>query len=267
MEEDLGEPLNSTEVEEKMVDAWGSLEFDEVKLKDFAYVEKSIKVSSDAHVVLSTGTLVSKIEDGYLSDGTPARQLTLTIEAVETPDPKLPPQKSVREKPLTYRRPTAESSQLMYNQIRKAQGLRAEKVNNEIHVMDTENEVQTTSFEMYASLVGLCSIKKVQCFQFKLTKANEPPPEAVKQDPNCRGLPECQWPVTTIQFVAVLSETDPKTGVESKSKSIIRMKLQQDVPFLSKLIQYCYEGISTYQGQKFPVSICYDLKDFRKGTP
>ncbi len=274
MEEDLGAPLQAEEIAEKMITSWGNTSLEQVQKDDFLATEKSIKISSlDPRVTLRKGFTVTQLEDVVLEDQSPARYIHMLVQAeeiVEGQQSRL----STREKKLGYRKETASRetnsestvSTHVLSEMTKDLEIRR-PFSDQVQTKDTEDEIQLSPYEMFRGIVFLCGQQGIECFKLESEIIEEDVPSEIRADASCRGIPGCRWKLTRVQLVAFISAVDPETNTESKSKAIIKLKISNDLPFLSRLVEYCYEGITTYQSQKFPVSVCHKLKDFRRGTP
>ena len=270
MEEDLGEPMKPEAVAEKMIVSWGNTSLEQVLKDDFLATEKTIKISNlNPNLTLRKGMTVTRLEDFNLEDGSPARYIHMLVQSEEIAEGQ-ETRLSTREKRIGYQKETSRSTQ--------SEQARATNVLNEltrdlsirrpgtVQQKDIEDEIQLTPYEMFRGLVFLCAQEGVECFKLETQQIEETVPSEISQDPSCRGIPNCRWKLTYVQLVSFISTIDPETNTESKSKAIIKLKISNDLPFLSRLVEYCYEGITTYQSQKFPVSVCHKLKDFRRGN-
>ncbi len=271
MEEDLGEPIKPEAVAEKMIVSWGNTSLEQVLKDDFLATEKTIKISNlNPNLTLRKGMTVTRLEDFNLEDGSPARYIHMLVQSEEIAEGQ-ETRLSTREKRIGYQKESSRSTQ--------SEQARATNVLNEltrdlsinrkagtVQQKDIEDEIQLTPYEMFRGLVFLCAQEGVECFKLETQQIEEPVTSEIRQDPTCRGIPNCHWKLTYVQLVVFISTIDPETNTESKSKAIIKLKISNELPFLSRLVEYCYEGITTYQSQKFPVSVCHKLKDFRRGT-
>lgn len=273
MEEDLGTVVQAEEVAEKIIDSWGDTSLAQVQKGDFLATEKSIKISTlDPRVVLRKGFSVTELEDVVLEDQSPARYIHMLVQAEEIVDGQQS-RLSTREKKIGYRKETTDrstnneqtaSANVLTEMTRD---LEIRRSSDQVQTKDTEDEIRLTPYEMFRGIVFLCAQDGVECFKLETEAIEEDVPEEVRADANCRGIPNCRWKLTRVQLVTFIKSVDPETKAETKAKAIIKLKISKDLPFLSRLVEYCYEGITTYQSQKFPVSVCHRLKNFQRGTP
>ncbi|MEK6773574.1 MAG: hypothetical protein AABY64_06520 [Bdellovibrionota bacterium] len=273
MEEDLGPLVEADEIADKMVTAWGNTSLEQVAKDDFLATEKTIKISTlEPHLTLRKGMTVTRLEDVTLDDQTSARYIHMLVqseEIIQGQESKL----STREKKIGYRKETADRSANTENTAsthvlnEMARDFAINLKSNTAHTKDIEDEIQLSPYEMFRGIFFLCSQEGVECYKLETEQIEEDVTEEIRADATCRGIAGCRWKLTRVQLVAFITDTDPTTNTETKSKAIIKLKISKDLPFLSRLVEYCYEGITTYQSQKFPVSVCHKLKDFQRGPP
>ena len=89
-------------------------------------------------------------------------------------------------------------------------------------------------------------------------------PLEVKEQ-GCRFFPDCKWSGKKVSFVIRVSYRDEESDEMKTHNNVISFKIVNEMPYLFKMVEYCFEGLSEYQGQKFPVKICTQVKDVTKG--
>lgn len=109
--------------------------------------------------------------------------------------------------------------------------------------------------------VDSCDIK---CSNLKSETQVQDAPALMKAQENCAGLTDCKLNVKKVSFDWVI---ELKTG-ESVERQRVNywVSLSPDLPFLSRMTEYCYRQLYPVQGQKVLVTTCTKLKNFKKGN-
>lgn len=104
---------------------------------------------------------------------------------------------------------------------------------------------------------------EIQCSNLKSTEATIPVPDLIRAQENCGGFQNCNYKVKTVAFDWTISL---KKG-ESVEKQRVNysIKLSPDMPFFSRLTEYCFRQLYPVQNQKVLVTTCTKLKNFKRG--
>ena len=264
-EEGDGTPVDVKEVQQKMIESWGDANALDIKKSEFHYQEKTVRISTlRPQLVLQKGTTVSSFTDTQTS-----RLYNLIIQSNEILD-NSQSKLSTREKSLEiaksalYDQTTALA--MHKSAMKVIQNSTLATSNSELNAMADESEITQTGIELYINLMYVCGYTNFQCYNLTIENTKEAAPDLVRQQTNCLGLPNCQINVTKIQFDVVFTSYDETAHTTVKSKVIYKIKLSPDVPYLSHLMDFCYMGMASSNNQKFPVEICYQTENFKKGN-
>ncbi|MBL7543526.1 MAG: hypothetical protein JNL11_06895 [Bdellovibrionaceae bacterium] len=238
LEENLGEKVSAEQFEKIVVDSWGSDDIFSIKKNDYAYIEKNISLNYGPMQpsLLKAMTVTNITEDAEVV------RYHMVVQSREVQNGTEAAQSS-RERVLAVKK-TASTKSLSLKNI--------------------EDEIQTTPFEGFLDVLSLCSYQTVECYKLKSEDFTEALPQLMI-DKGCRSFPDCRWSGKKVSFVVRISYKEDGSDEVKKQNNIISFKIVNNMPYLFKMVEYCFEGLSEYQGQKFPVKICTQVKDTIKG--
>lgn len=238
LEEDLGDKVSPEQFEKVVVESWGSDDITSIKKDDFAYLEKVISINHGVpRPSFAKAMTITEIEDA--ADVLSYHMIIQSEEVQEGANSKL----SSRERVLKVKKTKTDEASLVQKNI--------------------EDEIQSTPFEGFLDTLALCSYQSVECFKLEVKDFTEALP-AKMQASNCRFFPDCKWSGKSVSFVIRITYKD-ENGEMKKQNNVISYKIVPNMPYLFKMVEYCFEGLSEYQGQKFPVKVCTQVKDAIKG--
>lgn len=243
LEEDLGAQVSNDAYQKAVIQSWGDTDLAQMKQGDYAYIEKLIGINNaPLKKVIGKGMTITEVEEA--TDLTNFHLVIQSEEMVDNSQGKL----SSRERVLSVKKTSSASSQ---QQVRQK---------------DTEDEIQTTPFENFVYALSICSYKTIQCYRFKIEDFTEDvPAEMQGSNKNCRGFENCKWSGKKISLVIKVSSQDPTTKETKTFNNIISYKVVPKMPYLFRMVEYCFQGMSEYQNQKFPVRVCQNVKDTMNG--
>lgn len=241
LEEDLGPQVSADSFEKAAVEAWGDDNIFSIKKDDYAYVSKSVSINNlGMKPTLGKAMSVTNIVD----EGEVVKH-HVVIQSEEIQGEGQPSKMSTRERVLAVKKAST-----------AAQNLKQQ---------DVEDEIQMTPFEGFLDVLSICRNKSVECFKLKVENFNEEIPLEMQGENKCRFFTGCKWSGKKVSFVIRVSFTENGSSEVQKQVNIISFKIVNDMPYLFKMVEYCFDGLSEYQGQKFPVKICTQVKDAIKG--
>lgn len=251
LEENDGPEVPVEQVQSALTTAWGSAQPDSILLNEFSYLEKDIALSDmTGRLVLREGKTVQKIEEnGTDKTYTIVQQ---TEEFTDNNQSKI----STDQRVITVKK-SGDPITAAQKFLKIASGpIRPNSLG--------------ISLETFFNLLLIC--KKdvgwdVTCHNLKTWDSLEDPPAPIKQSADCRGLKNCKISKKNISFDLILNTVDEATNTKSRQKILYTAKISPDVPYLSRLMDYCIQGLMDLNKQKFPVTICHSIKDFQAGTP
>lgn len=106
---------------------------------------------------------------------------------------------------------------------------------------------------------------EIKCFNLKVTEEVRPAPDLIKAQNNCGGLENCSLKVKTVSFD--WAAYYKKGEVTEKQKVNYSITMTQDLPFFSRVTDYCYRALAQAGTQKALVTVCTRMKNFIRGTP
>lgn len=243
LEEDLGSQVSNESYQKAVIQSWGDTDLSQMKQGDYAYVEKLIGINNaPLKKMMGKGMTITQVEED--TDATHFHLVIQSEEVIDNSQTKL----SSRERVLSVKKTSSASSQ---QQVRQK---------------DAEDEIQTTPFENFVYVLSICSYKTVQCYKFKVEDFTEDVPvEMQGADKKCRGFANCKWSGKKLSVVIKVTSQDPTTKETKTINNIISFKVVPQMPYLFRMVEYCFQGISEYQSQKFPVRVCQNVKDTMSG--
>lgn len=257
LEFDDGPEVQPEAMQAKVIEAWGNDDPSSIKLNEFAYIEKSIKIGVDKspssfRVIEQQGYTVGKIED--VDTQRNFHILVQIAEVQEDDSTKL----STNEKVLTIAKPQVNSL--------VEQSIKTLKTNSDPSSTPLEGkENRYTSIETLLLILNSCYSQpgwNVKCHNLKTSEWTEPPPYYVQKQENCGGIPNCLITKRKVEFDVIVNTFDEETNSNIRHKVHYWFVFSPEVPYLSKIMEFCYMGIGTYKKQKFPLTVCNKVEGF-----
>lgn len=240
LEDDDGTPASADQVQNAIVAAWGQVSPLTISNGEFSYLEKDMAIGDmPARVIFQEGKTVQAVSE------TETEKTYTILQQIAEIDSNNQQKLSTSERTV---------------RITKS----AQIVSDPLQMMSTALPL---SVEIAQQLLYTCVRDKdwdANCYNLKTWDSLEAAPSAVASREGCEGLPNCQWRQKNVAFDLVLKTKDEKTGVTSKTKASYTIKMSPDAPYLSRLTEFCYQGIGTASGTHFPVLICHKIKNFRR---
>lgn len=273
LDTDHGPAVEPSEVQQAILEAWGDADFNSIRQGDFLYIEQDQKVSSlEPRVVYkeasdvksrtvneAQGTITylfevqtQAMENGSFKPITVIEDpLTVPItppSSMETPSPS-PTQKAAFPDSLeSFQKSMAEGRVGLYSS-----GPR----NHYLGV-----------FTIQTMLLACVKDKDwdVSCHNLQVTEGTRPPPMGVASQPQCGGIPGCLIRYKKISFDLVVNLKNADTGEVKAEKANYELVISPDVPYLSRLLEFCNQLMVPTQNQKVLVKLCNKVQNFKVGT-
>lgn len=151
--------------------------------------------------------------------------------------------------------------------------------NNEQNKSTTEynyppiTDAMMTSFHNFHLLLLICDPKikfnidsNAVCSNLEVKRFTSPPPLSVQQKENCGGIPNCEINKVKVSFYRTFDDED-LDGNAIRNKMLYDVTISSDVPYLSKIMEMCQQGIVEIDKKtKIYARICDRTVDFEKGT-
>ncbi|MGZ3781894.1 MAG: hypothetical protein ACXVCY_14680 [Pseudobdellovibrionaceae bacterium] len=266
-------PTTPAALQSALADGWGHADPATMQPNDFLFQETEQKIETDPNpfYVLQEGITISKKDE----TSTDYIYTFLYQTRVIKRDQESPA--ATREDHRTVAKPNASAATMVtssdpMNFIKPLQ-------RNTIKAM-AEDYQMTLGFEKLYSLAYACTKSaaldkyckdqlkvescEIECSNLKSTEQTVPAPDLIKAQDNCAGYENCTLHTKKISFDWTIALKNGQTIEKQKvNYSVI---LSPDLPFFSRMTEYCYRQLVTVQNQKLLVNTCTKLKNFKKGS-
>lgn len=265
-------PTSLQEVQSALSNAWGQADPSSMAPQDFVYSETEQKIEADdASVVLQEGiTVSSRVEEAKDFLYTFVYQTVDILNGVSEASTRQDTRTVTKDRntPLV----AVHDLQRMQDLAQRSASKTAQPAVEHQMLLGFE-KVLSLAFACHASddLIKYCkdTLKvnncDVQCNNLQVSNEVRPAPEQIKSQANCAGLPNCQMNVSKITFDWILI-LYADTGIE-RQKVKYEVATSTDLPFLSRVIDYCTQGLVTVPqtGSKILISVCDRMRNFKHG--
>ncbi len=282
--DDIVVPASVEEVSGALVDAWGTVSPLTMLKGDFLFQETEQQIDTmDPRLILQEGTTISKI-----TETADAYDFTFLYQtAVISGDSA---SQSTKEDHRTVTKASSESSDVA-TAARKQSASQdpalatAKAVLNakstDVKVMADDYQL-TLGFERVLMMANACVMSdallkyckeelkvdtcEIKCGNLKKETEVRAAPKLIQQQPNCGGLPNCKMNVKKVTFDwSIILKTGGNT---EKQKVTYTLSMTPDLPFLSRVLDYCSRGLVQIPNSttKVLVTTCNRLKNFQRST-
>lgn len=256
-----GDPVSADAVQESVLTGWGDVDLLTMNQDEFSLIQKDLAVGDMApRVRQQDGKTVNAVTDG--EDHVRSFTILQQVDMVQDDNSS-----------------KTTSDQRVIRIARDSAAVEAIKADAKILMMGTATQkakllddakALPLSFETALGLTQVCRKGDnwdVTCFNLRSWEATEAAPELLTHRDDCEGLVNCQIRKRYVAFSMVLKSVDANTSTETRTKMNYTLGFSDDVPLLSRLTDFCYQGIGSVQDLKFPLVVCQRVRDFRRGTP
>lgn len=267
-------PVDPKTIQKTILNAWGDFSFSNIKKNEFVAVDTTQKIETrPPEVVFQEGITVSnRVVAADTIDFTLLHQtveysggqakLSTTEEKVSIPKPKA--NLAIETQSELFTAPIDP-----YSTQSVATEMTTENADPS-SIKEKQIRPMTIGALVAFNFMNACVNKPnwdVHCQNLKIEDEVRDAPPDIKKAPNCMGLVDCKIKVKKISFSLSINIPDTATNTIKKEKVIYRLAISQDVPYLSKLMEYCYRGLMTLKGngQKILVEVCNNVTSFRPG--
>lgn len=271
LEDDDGPQASVEEVQKAVVGAWGADTVPTSIMKDeFVQVNRSISLADQPGMITEVSGISVVSVTTNAAEKTKSYQLVRRlVEIAQNNEQKV----STDERNITVDAPdvAAAVSAASFEPL----GLKAAGELSGRSAGDVSQNELVLGIEQVIGLLKICLPNPnlaITCHNLKVWESVEDAPPDLKAQPNCAGLPNCQVRKKNLAVDLILRGTDPETGKEIKAKEIYTAQVAIDAPYLSRLFNFCYQGLGTFKKangkeQKVPLSVCDTVTNFIRGTP
>lgn len=255
-------PASLEQVQQALSDAWGTADPLTMAPNDFLFqeTEQTLENNASPFFVLQEGITISKKEElpdqflytflyqtRVLKEGSESQQSTREDRrSVGKADPSLTEH---RIEPFQRLKPFADDYQMSLG-FERFYGLAFACAKSEGLDKYCKEELGVDNCE-------------IQCSNLSVSETISPLPQLIKEQPNCGGFENCTYRLKKVAFDWMISL---KKG-ESVEKQRVNysVSLSPDMPFLSRLTEYCFKQLYPVQNQKVLVTTCTKLRNFKRG--
>lgn len=232
-ENDNGPQATTAEVQSALINAWGNVDPATIAKGEFVYVEKNQSI-----------------------EGMPAK--IVMQDAITVAD------RTVTPTEIQYK---------LYHQTNEIIDGQS-KVSTKEEILTIPNTANVVTAQQlgvinFQSLLFACEKADkwdVTCHNLKTFEQKEDPPELVRKQSNCAGIPGCKITKKYVSFDLVL-KTPLANGQTIEEKVNYKVGISPDVPYLSRMMDFCFRGLVNVGNPPAPylVSLCDKVENFRTG--
>jgi len=268
---DHGPEVPASEVQLAILDAWGSADPATIGAREFVSLEQDQKISTlDPRVVYKESTEVLKrvisgdeitytlvVRTTSMDEAGNFKPVTSTAQELVVKSPG-----STQNLASTSRSPAfPDSVEALQKSMADGRGGLFQSSN------DSDIQENALGLQTVLSMFDACVKSKdwdVTCHNLTVSHGWSLPPVGVSNRPDCGGIPNCQISFKRISFDLVVNLPSSDGKNTHQEKVIYDFTISQDVPYLSRLTDFCYQGLVTASGQKILVKICNRVQNFIK---
>lgn len=272
LKDDDGPQAQARDVQQTLLDAWGEASMLSVDAGEFSSIYTTVEIADFPPIPRQQDSkTVAAVQD--LPDRKVFDILQRTVEIISDTERR---EASSHMQPAPYvlkdevASVTQQSQRLTEQGKKSVQAMALGNV-NALAALALPLPDMTMLTMLCVCTEGLCGYDPdwhPTCHNLQGTRETEPAPELVAKKAGCGGLPDCKVRKNAVSFDVIAESKDPNSHAVVRSKSRITIKISPDVPYLSRITDYCTESLQIASGsQAVPVKICQTLKDFERGTP
>jgi hypothetical protein len=269
MSDDNGPAVPADQVQKAILEAWGNADFNSTRLNEFLYVEQDQKISTlDPKVVYKEATQVI-----VRTENTDTIDYKFLVRSTALENGSFKPTTSfendisiAKTSPsLTATPAPAEQKAAFPNSLETLQNSMA---NGSVGLRSGGTQSQFLGVLTVQNMLIAC-VKDtgwdVSCHNLQISEGRRAPPTGVSSKPDCGGVPNCEIRYKKISFDLVVNLTDEATNTTHPEKVNYELVFSPDVPYLSRLVDFCYLGMVPTASQKIIVKVCNKVQNFEVG--
>ncbi|WP_413290037.1 hypothetical protein [Bdellovibrio sp. HCB337] len=275
LDTDNGPVATHTEVQKAILEAWDDADFHETRQGEFLYIEQDNRISTlEPRVVYKEG---SDVKTRVVDNANQTIAYKFEIQSTEVQgNGSFKPITVVEDNmvvPITtpvLNVPTEQPAQQTAAFPDSVEALQQSMANGSVGLYSSRVRNHFIAVFTIENMLLACVKDKdwdVTCHNLEVTEGMRAPPIGVSSQPNCGGIPNCLIRYKKIAFDLVVNLKDEETGEVHPERVNYELVLSPDVPYLSRLLDFCYQGMVPTQGQKVLVKMCNKVKNFVQGTP
>jgi hypothetical protein len=261
--DELDKPASIQEVQKALISAWGEADPVTMSTNDFLFQETEQKIDSSQTpiFVLQEGITISKKEElpeefsytflyqnRVIKQGEEGKQSTREDHR-SVSKPKQSLKVNTLSEPSAKLRTMADDYQMTLG-FERLYGL-------------AYACVKTDSIDKYCKETLGYDSCEIECSNLTTSRETKPVPELIKAQPNCGGYANCSYQLDRVSFDWTISLKKGESVEKQRVNYAVAMS--PDMPFLSRLSEYCFRQLYPVQNQKVLVTTCTKLKNFKRG--
>jgi hypothetical protein len=273
--EDLGPQAQALEVQSAIQDAWGSVDPATIRKDEFMSIEQNQKISTlDPHIVYKEST---QVLDRQVGDEDITYSLLLRSTSMDQTGNFKPVTSTNQE--IVVKKSSATANMVATSRSSPAlpgtlEALQKSMTDGRVGLFQSDDDDKVherflglqTVLSMYDACVKTPSWD-VSCHNLSVTQGWSFPPVGIASKPNCGGIPNCQISYKKISFDLVVNLPTDDGKDTHQEKVIYDFTVSPDVPYLSRLTEFCYQGLVIASGQRILVKICNSVQNYEEGIP
>lgn len=272
--EDNATPASLVEVQKSLATSWGKADPLSMNPNDFIYLETDQRLEQqEPKVVMQEGITVSKKEEATNEYNYTFLYQTALISGEQIQQSTKEDHRCVAKNAdgcATALVQSAASVPIAMKSLKKMQEAA-------VKVSATDSQL-TLGFEKFIGLAYACQTTpalvkycqeqldadtcEVSCANLKSFNEQTEAPPLIKAQTNCGGFPDCKINLNRVSFDWSFKLT--KGQATQTQKINYSIALSPDMPFLSRVMEYCSRGLINVPqlGTKVLVSICNRVKNY-----
>jgi hypothetical protein len=269
LSDDNGPAVPVDQVQKAILDAWDNADFNSIRLNEFLYVEQDQRIATlDPKIVYKEATqVIGRVENTDTVD----YKFLVRSQAMENgsfkPVTSFENDISVpKATPSLTEAPTPAAEQAAFPNSPEA--LQKSIANGSVGLRAGGTQSQFLGVLTVQNMLSACVKSKdwdVSCHNLQVSEGKRPAPTGVSSKPDCGGVPNCEIRYKKISFDLVVNLVDEKTNTTHPEKVNYELVFSPDVPYLSRLLDFCYLGMVPTATQKVIVKICNKVQNFEAG--
>lgn len=267
--DDNGPAVAAEEVQAEIFRAWDGADLASIRLNEFLYIEQDQKISTlEPRVVYKESTQVTG-RDVHGSE----IDLKMLIRSTSLENGSFKPITSVEDimtvantQPPAI--PTSTTAKGMFPETVEA--LQNSMQNGTVGLRSGESRNHFLGLFAVQNMMAACvraADWDVTCHNLQVSEGVRGAPTGVSSQPDCGGLPNCELRYKKVSFELVVNLKDADGSNPHAEKVVYEMVFSPDVPYLSHLLDFCYQGMIPTANQKVVVKICNRVQNFQVGDP
>ncbi len=269
LSDDNGPVVPADQVQKAILAAWGNADFNSIRLNEFLYIEQDQKIATlDPKVVYKEATqVIGRVENADNID----YKFLIRAQAMENGNFK---PVTAFENDITVPKTSATLAEMPTSLEAKAvfpnslEALQKSMADGSVGLRSGGTQSQFLGVLTVQNMLMACVKDKgwdVTCHNLQISEGKRPAPTGVSSKPDCGGIQNCEIRYKKISFDLVVNLADESTNTTHTEKVNYELVFSPDVPYLSRLVDFCYLGMVPTASQKVIVKICNKVQSFEAG--